>query len=209
MRRSSRSKTIAVFREGLIPLPLQHLHHRLLDESIQHRRDAKLSHPAVRFGDFHPPHRLRFVGPVQQLFPDHWPVLFQIVGELVDGDPVYSRATFITLHLPQCFLQVFSLTDFLHQSVGSSWAFGSTRRHQRFSLFSCDTSSCTRQRRGEVQFHLDVLLLSVFETHGLLTAPSRSGLRSPFPARPICFSTFRFSECLNSLADDMIYYALC
>ncbi len=127
-------------------------------------------------------------------------MLFQIVGELIDGDPVHSRTTFITLHLSQCFLQVLSLTYFLHQPIGSSWAFGSTRRHQRFSLFSCDTSGCTRQRRREVQFQLDVLLLVVFETHGLLTTPSRSGLLPSFPARPIHCSAFRHSECLTSLA---------
>jgi hypothetical protein len=34
---------------------------------------------------------------------------------------------------------------------------------------------------------------------GLRLRPSRSGLRSPFPTRPICFSTFRFSECLTSV----------
>src|SRR3974390_898746 len=206
---SSRSKTIAGLGERRVPLPLQNLHHRLLDEAIQHRRDAKLSHPAVRFGDFHPPHRLRFIGPIQQLFSDHWPVLFQVARELVHGDPVHSRATFITFHLLQCFLQVLSLTYFLHQPAGSSWAFGSIRRHQRFSLFSCDTSGCTRQRRREVQFHLAVLLLVVSETHGLLTAPSRSGLRPSFPARPIHCSAFRHSECLTSLADVMTYYALC
>src|SRR5213083_1642835 len=149
MCRSSGSKTIAVVGERGVQSPLQHLHHRLLDQSIQHRRDAKLSHPAVRFGDFHPPHRLRCVGSVLQFFPDHWPVLFQIVGELVHGDPVHSRATFITLHLSQCFLQVLSFTYFLHQPIGSSWDFGSTRRRRRFSLFSCDTSGCTRQRRRE------------------------------------------------------------
>src|ERR1039458_4877939 len=154
-------------RESPIPPPLQNLHHRLLDKAIQHRRDTKLSHPAVRLGDFHPPHWLRFVGPVQQLFSDHWPMLFQVVGELTDGDPVHSRATFITLHLPQCFLQVFSLTYFLHQSISSSWVFGFIRRHQRFSLFPCATSGCTRQRGREVQFPLDVLLLIGFETHVL------------------------------------------
>src|SRR5215471_1525112 len=170
---SSGSETVAMVGERRVPPPLQYLHHRLLDEAIQHRRDAKLSHPAVRFGDFHPPHRLRFVGPVQQLFSDNWPVLFQVVGELVHGDPIYSRATFITFHLSQCFLQVFSLTYFLHQSITSSWAFGSTCRRRRFSLFSCYTSGCTRQSRREVQFQLDVPLLVVSETHGLLTAPSR------------------------------------
>src|SRR4029077_12981979 len=156
--------------------PLQNLHHRLLDKSIQHRRDAQLAHPSVRFGDFHPPHRLRLVGSVQQLFPDGWPVLPQIIRERHDRHAVDARTTLVGLHLPQRLLQVFSLTYLLHQSVGSSWAFGSTCRPQRFSLFSCDTSGCTRQRRREVQFHLDILLLVVFETHGLLTAPSRSGL---------------------------------
>src|SRR5262249_1708602 len=157
MRGSSRSKTIAVFGERRVPLLLQNLHHRLLDETIQHRRDAKLSHPAVRFGDFHPPHRLWFVGPVQQLFSNRWPVLFQVSGELVHGHPVHSRATFITSHLSPCFLPVLSLTYFLHQRIGSSWAFGSIPRHQRFRLFSCDTPGCTRQRCREVPFHLDML----------------------------------------------------
>src|SRR5205807_3388288 len=136
-----------------------------------------------RFGDFHPPHRLWFVGSIQQLFSDHWPVLFQVVGELIDGDSVDSRATFITLDLSQCFLQVLSLTYFLHQSIGSSWVFGSIRRRRRFSLFSCDTSGCTRQRRREVQFQLEILLLVVSETHGLLTAPPRLGL---FRCRILC-----------------------
>jgi len=75
MRRSSRSKTVAVVGERRVPLPLQNLHHRLLDKSIQHRWDTKLSHPSVRLGDFHPPHRFRLVGPTQQLFSDRWPVL--------------------------------------------------------------------------------------------------------------------------------------
>jgi hypothetical protein len=58
---------------------LQYLHPRLLDQAIQHRRDAKLSHPAVRLRDFHPSYRLWLVGPAQQWFPYGWPVLLQIV----------------------------------------------------------------------------------------------------------------------------------
>jgi hypothetical protein len=53
MSRSSRSKTIAVVGEGRVPLPLQHLHHRLLDKPIQHRWDGqgKLHWTAVRIWD--------------------------------------------------------------------------------------------------------------------------------------------------------------
>src|SRR5215831_17401357 len=58
-----------------------------------------------------------------------------------------------------------------------------------------------RQHRREVQFELDVLLHFVRETHDLLAAPSCSGLRPSFPARPIHCSAFQLSECLTSLAD--------
>jgi len=48
-----RSKTVAAFREGPIPVLLQNLHHRLLDESIQHRLNTTLSYPTVRHGNFY------------------------------------------------------------------------------------------------------------------------------------------------------------
>ena len=37
--------------------------------------------PSVRLRDFHPPHRFRFVGPVQQLLPNSRPVLLQVVAQ--------------------------------------------------------------------------------------------------------------------------------
>src|SRR5215475_225506 len=76
MSRSTWSKTVTVIGKGRVPLCLQNLHHRLLDESIQHRRDTELAHPSVRLRYFHPTDRLGFVGPTQQLFPNGWPVLF-------------------------------------------------------------------------------------------------------------------------------------
>src|SRR5436309_16018420 len=106
-------------------------------------------------------------------------------------------------HPPHGCLQIFSLTYFLHQSIRASWVFGSIDRPGRFSLFPSRLSGFTRQRRREVQFHLDILLLVVLEIHGLLTTPSRSGLRPPFPAWPIHCSAFRHLECLTSLADVM------
>ena len=54
MRRASGTKPVARFRESVVPTALQDLQHCLLNQSIQHRWDAKLSHPSVRLRDFHP-----------------------------------------------------------------------------------------------------------------------------------------------------------
>src|SRR5208337_1121402 len=191
MGRPSRSKTVAVVGERRVPLPLQNLHHRLLDQSIQHRRDTELAYPSVRLGDFHPPHRLRLVDSTQQLVSDHWPVLLQVVGDSANGHAVDARATFVSLHLLQSLLQVFSLTYFLHPSIRAGWAFRVMHRRERFGLFPFRFAGFTRWRRREVQFSLDVLPLVAPEIHVLLAAPSRSGLRPSFPAPPICCSTFR------------------
>jgi site-specific DNA recombinase len=69
LRRASRPEPVAVFGECRVPSALQNLPHRLLDQTIQHRRDAKLSHPAVRLRDFHSPYRLWLLASTQQLFP--------------------------------------------------------------------------------------------------------------------------------------------
>jgi hypothetical protein len=130
-------------------------------------------------------------------------MLFQVILDSANGHSIDARTTLIGLHLPQCCLQVFSLTYCLHPSIRAGWVFGSTCLPGRFRLFPSRLSGFTRRRRREVQFHLDILLLAVLETHDLLAAPSRSGLRSPFPAWPIHCSAFRLSECLTSLADVM------
>ena len=120
--------------------------------------------PPIRLRDFHPSNRLRLVGPTQQLFPDGWPVLFQVAGDFIDGHPIDACTTFISLHPPQCFLQVFSLTYFLHQSIRAGWAFGSMYRRERFGLFPSRFVGFTRWRGREVQFSLDVLLRVALET---------------------------------------------
>ena len=136
-------------------------------------------------------------------------MLFQVVGQAVDGDPIDARTTFVGLDPPQCFFQILSLTHLLHQSVGARWAFESIRRPGRFSPCPVHLSGFTRQRARAVQSRLDILLRVVLETHGLPAAPSRSGLQPSFPVRPIRYSAFRHLECLTSLADVMTYYALC
>src|ERR1700694_2552599 len=130
-------------------------------------------------------------------------MLLQVILDADDGHPVDARTTLIGLHLPQCCLQVFSLTYFLHQSIRAGWVFGPIHRPGRFSPFPSRLSGFTRQRQREVQLHLDVLLLVFLEIHGLLASPSRSGLQPSFPAWPIRYSAFRLLECLTSLADVM------
>jgi hypothetical protein len=74
----------------------------------------------------------------------------------------------------------------------ASGAFGCMCRRERFGRFPSGWPGFTRQRRVEVQIHLGLLLPHVVpEIHVLLPSPSRSGLRPPFPAWPICCSAFR------------------
>jgi hypothetical protein len=42
----------------------------------------------------------------------------------IDRHPVDASATFVAPHLPQCFLQVCSLTYLLHDTIRVGWAFG-------------------------------------------------------------------------------------
>src|SRR5215831_11342790 len=95
MSRATGPETVAVPRECRVPAALQDLQGRLLDQAIQHGGDAELAHPAVRLGDLDAPHRLRSVGPVEQLFPDGWPVLTQVVPGRVDGPAVDAGAPLV------------------------------------------------------------------------------------------------------------------
>ena len=67
---------------------------------------------ARNYGSFVAPWRTgssaskRLVGSVQQLRPNDWPVLLQVVAKLIDRHLVDACATFVALHLPQCFLQI-------------------------------------------------------------------------------------------------------
>ena len=118
MRRASGPKPVAVIRERSVPALLQHLKHRLLDKSIQHRRHSELSHPAsVRLVDLDSLDRLRLVGPAQQLFPNRWPVLLQILRHLAYGHPIHARTTLVGLDSSQCLLAVLPLADLFHQSL--------------------------------------------------------------------------------------------
>jgi hypothetical protein len=135
MCRAFRTKPVAVFGECRVPSALQNLHHRLLDHSIQHRRDAKLSHPAVRLRDFHPSHRLWLVDPTQQPFPYGGPVLLQVARELSDFHAVDPRTSLVRLDSLVRLPAVFPLADLFHQLLVASWTFGFAFRRARFGPF--------------------------------------------------------------------------
>ena len=136
------------------------------------------------------------IGPAQQLFPNGWPVLFQVVGELIDGHAVHSRTTFVGLDPSHCFLQVFSLTYRLHQSIRASWVFGFIRRPERFSLFSGRAFGLHPSAPdGKSSCIWMILLLVVIEIRVLLAAPSRSGLLRCRILCPLLTSALR-SGCL-------------
>src|SRR5437588_3240422 len=135
MRRPPRAKSVTGAGERPVPDALQHLHYRLLDEAVQHRRDTKLSHPAVRLRYFYSLHRLWSVGATQQLFTDDWPMLLQIARQLLDGHPVNTCATFVSLDSGQCLLAVAPLADYFHQLFDTSRAFRLALCRQRFGPF--------------------------------------------------------------------------
>ena len=78
MRRAPRPEAVARLGERPVPVRLQHLQHRLLDEAVEHRRNAERPRAARRLRYLDPPHRLRLVGAVEQLSPDRGPVLLQV-----------------------------------------------------------------------------------------------------------------------------------
>src|ERR1700741_3190318 len=139
-------------------------------------------------------------------------MLLQVFRELVDDHPVSSRTPFISLDSLPCLLAVFQLADFLHQSFGSSQAFGLTLRHGRFGPFLGGFRSITLilHRKGQHPLFGPVFLpLSAHESRRLLAFPLFP-LRVPFgPSIIVSGSAYLFLrlsalECLISLADCII-----
>ena len=123
---------MTVFGELRVPPALQNLHHRLLDHAIQHRRDAQLTHPAVRLGYLYPSHRLRFVSPCKKLFADGCPVLLQVSRQRLDRHAVDARTSLVGLHSLESLHTVVVRADLLHQLLLHSQTFGHALRRERF-----------------------------------------------------------------------------
>jgi hypothetical protein len=131
VRAAPRPEAVAVLREARIDSRLQDLQPDLLDEAVEHRRDAELALASAGLGDHHSSHRARLVAAREEVLTDREPVLTQEVGKLLDRHPVDAGAALVLPNSFQRGLQVPALARQLHQTA-RSWARVSIRRRRRF-----------------------------------------------------------------------------
>ena len=93
-----RAEAEARRRERRVEDRLQDTQHGLLDQAIDHRRDAQLPHPAARLGDLHPLDRSWPIAASHQLRHQHVLVIGEPGPKVVDGHPVHSRRPLVRLH---------------------------------------------------------------------------------------------------------------
>src|ERR1700739_251483 len=121
---ASRSEAVTVLGERRVPLLLENLQQGLLDQPIDDTRHAEFSDPAVRLGYFDPLDRLRLVGSFEQMRPNAWPVLTQVVLGVFDGHPIHARAAFVAANSFPRSYEIASVAHLLHQLFCTSRAFG-------------------------------------------------------------------------------------
>ena len=114
MSGTSRSEAVAMLGERRVPLLLKNLQQGLLDQSVDDARYAELSDPAVRLGDFDPFDRLRLVGSREQLRPNAWPVLTQVILGVVDGHPIHARTALVLSNAFPRSYEILSVAHLLH-----------------------------------------------------------------------------------------------
>jgi hypothetical protein len=102
MGRASRPEAVAVLGKRRVPLLLENLQQRLLDQSVDDTRDAELTDPAVRLGYFDPLDRLRLVGSREQLRPNTWPVILGQCSRKVTTHPRLLRQNGIASYTADC-----------------------------------------------------------------------------------------------------------
>ena len=178
MGRASGPKPVARIREVGVPLLLQHLHHRLLDEAVEHRGHAEQANAARRLRYLHPPHRLRRVAAREEPGPYLGPVGLQVIAQLVDGHPVDAGRPLVAPDTRQRLLQVAGLDDRLHRRLlPSRRAFGFGTRRAGFGPLGVGAPGFTLRRRLQGQLQLDVLPPGPHERCRPTGPVRRSGLR--------------------------------
>ena len=107
VRTASGSKSVAVFAELRFPHRTHLLMDGLLDDPIEHVRDAQRAHPSVGFGDFHRPDCSGPVGPGFAFGFDRFPVLADRGFGSPNVHSINSGRTAIGFHPQPCSPQVF------------------------------------------------------------------------------------------------------
>src|SRR6201993_2653636 len=114
MSGTSRSEAVAMLGKRRVPLLLQNLQQGLLDQSVDDARDAELSDPTVRLGNFDPLDRLRLIGSFEQLRPNAWPMLTQVVPGVVDGHPIHASAALVASNAFPRSYEILSVAHLFH-----------------------------------------------------------------------------------------------
>src|SRR4051812_10382847 len=191
MRRAVRAESEARLGERRVPLRVQDLEDRLLDQAIQHGGDAQEADPTVGLRYLHPTHRLRSVGPLQQLGPDRRPERLESLAGLFDGQAIDSGGASVGTDSVPGSDQVLAFTDLLRQRDVGDGVLGCSVRRGWFGPFPVGPWGFTGVFREEGQLELDFRPRSTHESRLLLTLTDRSGLGPSLPARLICCPAFR------------------
>jgi hypothetical protein len=119
VRTPSGPEAVACIREGRIEQRLQDLQQGLLDEPVEHRRNAELALASAGLGDRHPSHRLRPVASREQFLAQTRPVHAQIAGQHFDRHPVDAGTSRVLSNTLQCGQKVLAFARPLHQVAAS------------------------------------------------------------------------------------------
>jgi hypothetical protein len=134
--------------------------HRLLDQPVEHRRNAERPQAARCLRYLDAPHWLRFVGAVKQLGSDREPVLLQVGRQFTDAHSVDTRRTLVALHLRQRLLQIVTFDHCFHRRSRDRRAFETGFRRANFALSGGGAWGFTLRSGARVQLAL------IFLPHG-------------------------------------------
>ena len=200
MSRASGPEPVARVRETGVPIPLQHLHRRLLDEAVEHRRHAERTNAARCFRYLHPPHRLRCVAAVEKPGPDLGPVVLQVIAQVIDCHAVEAGRPFVAPDTSQRLPQITGIDDRLHRrSQPGCRAFGFGVRRAGFGPLVSGAPGFTPRLRLQGQFKLDIPPLGPHERTVLLTL----SVVQAFVGKPTTMPSADFCAAITGLANPL------
>src|SRR2546425_917982 len=141
LRAPIRSEPVALRREVPLEDRLQHRSERRLHHPVAHRRNPQGAFLlAPRFGNPHPPDRLRTIATVLQRPREFLQVLLQVALELLHRLVIDSRRPFVRLHSLEGLAKIRQGRDLIHQAVplASDHSLFESRQHSFRPNFGFD-----------------------------------------------------------------------